>query len=173
MAYRTWFETSNSFFNSTCWHSRHLLFCCCLPRMPTTIVALCGLFLFSLVASIAADPNAGGALYPPGLLPLINTANALLSAGQFSDAVKAYSEAIGALHSSDASYSRIDAQTRPIANRCLFVLQAGHSPILSQSLRQRPHRLRSGSQPHIRQFRQSTSHEGEGSRQGRPLGRRP
>lgn len=64
--------------------------------MPTTIVALCGLFLFSFVTCIAADPNAGGALYPPGLLPLINTANALLSAGQFSDAVKAYSEAIGA-----------------------------------------------------------------------------
>lgn len=36
----------------------------------------------------------GGALYPPGLLPLINRANILLSSGQSQDAAKAYSEAI-------------------------------------------------------------------------------
>ncbi|OCH93226.1 hypothetical protein OBBRIDRAFT_790394 [Obba rivulosa] len=42
-----------------------------------------------------ADPSPGGsALYPPGLVPLINRADALLSAGQFNDAAKAYSEAI-------------------------------------------------------------------------------
>ena len=34
-------------------------------------------------------------LYPPGLLPLINRANILLSTGQFNEAAKAYSEAIG------------------------------------------------------------------------------
>ncbi|KII90501.1 hypothetical protein PLICRDRAFT_136767 [Plicaturopsis crispa FD-325 SS-3] len=55
--------------------------------------------LFALVpllvlAGVArADPS-GSALYPPGLLPLINRANALLSTGQFSDAAKAYTEAI-------------------------------------------------------------------------------
>ena len=41
-----------------------------------------------------------GGLYPPGLLPLINRANALLSTGQFNEAAKIYSEAIGELHSS-------------------------------------------------------------------------
>ncbi|KAF7776504.1 hypothetical protein Agabi119p4_4897 [Agaricus bisporus var. burnettii] len=35
-----------------------------------------------------------GGLYPPGLLPLINRANALLSTGQFSEAAKIYTEAI-------------------------------------------------------------------------------
>lgn len=35
------------------------------------------------------------ALYPPGLQPLINRANTLLSLGQFGDAARAYSEAIG------------------------------------------------------------------------------
>ena len=34
-------------------------------------------------------------LYPPGLLPLINRGNTLLSTGQFSEASKVYSEAIG------------------------------------------------------------------------------
>ena len=34
-------------------------------------------------------------LYPPGLLPLINRANILLSTGQFNEAAKVYSEAIG------------------------------------------------------------------------------
>jgi hypothetical protein len=38
---------------------------------------------------------ADGGLYPPGLLPLINKANLLLSSGQFSEASKIYSEAIG------------------------------------------------------------------------------
>ncbi|KIY44154.1 DnaJ-domain-containing protein [Fistulina hepatica ATCC 64428] len=46
-----------------------------------------------LAASINADASAGG-LYPPGLLPLVNRANALLTAGLFNDAVKAYTEAI-------------------------------------------------------------------------------
>ena len=38
---------------------------------------------------------ADGGLYPPGLLPLINKANVLLSSGQFNEAAKIYSEAIG------------------------------------------------------------------------------
>ncbi|KAI0915510.1 hypothetical protein AcV5_003709 [Taiwanofungus camphoratus] len=53
--------------------------------------------LVILLYGANADPNAGASgssLYPPGLLPLINRANALLSAGQFNDAAKAYSEAI-------------------------------------------------------------------------------
>ncbi|THH21286.1 hypothetical protein EW146_g263 [Bondarzewia mesenterica] len=40
------------------------------------------------------DPNGGAALYPPGLMPLINRANVLLSSGQFNDAAAAYTEAI-------------------------------------------------------------------------------
>ena len=54
--------------------------------------------LFSLyVYGVNADPSSSGgnALYPPGLQPLINRANVLLSSGQYNDAAKAYSEAIG------------------------------------------------------------------------------
>ncbi|KAL0948841.1 hypothetical protein HGRIS_008963 [Hohenbuehelia grisea] len=47
--------------------------------------------LLALVSYVLAD---SGGLYPPGLLPLINRANALLSTGQFNDAAKIYSEAI-------------------------------------------------------------------------------
>ncbi|KAJ3559631.1 hypothetical protein NP233_g11220 [Leucocoprinus birnbaumii] len=47
-----------------------------------------GLFL---LGGVYADQ---GGLYPPGLLPLINRANALLSTGQFNEAAKMYSEAI-------------------------------------------------------------------------------
>ena len=50
------------------------------------------LSLFALSASVIADQ---AALYPPGLQPIIHRANTLLSLGQFSDAAKAYSEAIG------------------------------------------------------------------------------
>ena len=39
--------------------------------------------------------GADSELYPPGLLPLIDKANILLSTGQFNEAAKAYSEAIG------------------------------------------------------------------------------
>ena len=39
--------------------------------------------------------GADAELYPPGLLPLINRANILLSTGQFNEAAKVYSEAIG------------------------------------------------------------------------------
>ncbi|KAF9461455.1 co-chaperone [Collybia nuda] len=42
---------------------------------------------------VHASDSAGG-LYPPGLLPLINRANALLSSGQFLDASRLYTEAI-------------------------------------------------------------------------------
>ena len=43
-----------------------------------------------------AEPSQAGELYPPGYLPLVNRANALLSVGQFNDAARAYTEAIGA-----------------------------------------------------------------------------
>lgn len=62
------------------------------------ISVLISYVLVILLYGANADPNAGvsgSSLYPPGLLPLINRANALLSAGQFNDAAKAYSEAIG------------------------------------------------------------------------------
>ncbi|KAA1478036.1 TPR-like protein [Dentipellis sp. KUC8613] len=68
--------------------------------MPTLVV-LYSLILLSFSVFASADPNAG-ALYPPGLLPLINTANALLSAGQFNDAARVYTEAID---QSPADYS--------------------------------------------------------------------
>lgn len=54
--------------------------------------------LSSIICGTNADASAGaGDLYPPGYLPLVNRANALLTAGQFSDAAKSYSEALGAL----------------------------------------------------------------------------
>jgi DnaJ family protein C protein 3 len=65
-----------------------------------------GLSLLLTTFSALADPSAGSALYPPGLQPLINRANALLSAGTFHDAAKAYSEAIGALN--QAVHSGVD-----------------------------------------------------------------
>ncbi|KAF8148867.1 hypothetical protein B0H34DRAFT_802752 [Crassisporium funariophilum] len=43
---------------------------------------------------VGAFVSADSGLYPPGLLPLINRANILLSTGQFSEAAKVYSEAI-------------------------------------------------------------------------------
>ena len=56
------------------------------------LTSLC-LGLLAVVSNVNADSSSGG-LYPPGLLPLINRANALLSAGQFADAAQSYSEAI-------------------------------------------------------------------------------
>ncbi|KAH9017718.1 hypothetical protein EDB85DRAFT_2014955 [Lactarius pseudohatsudake] len=53
-----------------------------------------GLSVLLTAFSAAADPSSGSGLYPPGLQPLINRANALLSAGTFHDAARAYSEAI-------------------------------------------------------------------------------
>ena len=63
--------------------------------MPPPLLVYC-LFVLLSTLSVLADSGAG-ALYPPGLQPLINRANALLSAGTFHDAAKAYSEAIGTL----------------------------------------------------------------------------
>jgi DnaJ family protein C protein 3 len=50
----------------------------------------------ALFNGIYADAS-GSSLYPPGLQPLISRANTLLSSGQFQDAAKVYSEAIGML----------------------------------------------------------------------------
>jgi DnaJ family protein C protein 3 len=65
--------------------------------MPPPLLFYCLSILLSTL-SVLADPSAGSALYPPGLQPLITRANALLSAGTFHDAAKAYSEAIGMLN---------------------------------------------------------------------------
>lgn len=65
--------------------------------MPPPLLFCCLSILISSL-SVLADPSAGSALYPAGLQPLINRANALLSAGTFHDAAKAYSEAIGTLN---------------------------------------------------------------------------
>jgi DnaJ family protein C protein 3 len=53
------------------------------------------LYISSVVAadSSAAGPSTEAA--PPDLKPLITRANGLLATGQFGEAVKAYSEAIG------------------------------------------------------------------------------
>lgn len=61
-----------------------------LLRLPLLLPCLLAIVL----SGVSADPSAG-ALYPPGLQPLITRANALLSVGQFNDAAKAYSDAIG------------------------------------------------------------------------------
>ncbi|KDQ52052.1 hypothetical protein JAAARDRAFT_184645 [Jaapia argillacea MUCL 33604] len=59
------------------------------------IAALAATLILGFCHVAFADPAGGGsALYPPGLLPLINRANAYLSAGQFNDAARTYSEAI-------------------------------------------------------------------------------
>ncbi|THH02218.1 hypothetical protein EW026_g629 [Hermanssonia centrifuga] len=55
--------------------------------------------LFPVISVLVCGANADSAtgvaeLYPPGYLPLVNRANALLSVGQFNDAAKTYSEAI-------------------------------------------------------------------------------
>jgi len=56
--------------------------------------------LFFLASFADADPAAGNvSLEPPGLQPLINKANALLSAGQFNEAARTYTEAIGTFSS--------------------------------------------------------------------------
>lgn len=65
--------------------------------MPPPLLFYCLSVLVSSL-SVLADPSAGSALYPAGLQPLINRANALLSAGTFHDAAKAYSDAIGTLN---------------------------------------------------------------------------
>ncbi|OSD01882.1 hypothetical protein PYCCODRAFT_1368404 [Trametes coccinea BRFM310] len=56
------------------------------------------LLLVGLVCAVSAEQHtlsgSGGALYPPGLVPLIARADTLLTAGQFNDAARAYSEAI-------------------------------------------------------------------------------
>jgi hypothetical protein len=61
-------------------------------------------FLFFL--GIIAD---SAELYPPGLLPIINQANELLSAGQFNDAARAYSDAIGRVLLSTHTHTDLDA----------------------------------------------------------------
>ncbi|KAG6908134.1 putative NRPS-like protein biosynthetic cluster [Tephrocybe rancida] len=50
-------------------------------------------FIFLVARSVYGEPSGGG-LYPPGLVPLINRANTLLSLGQFNEAARIYSEAI-------------------------------------------------------------------------------
>jgi DnaJ family protein C protein 3 len=55
-------------------------------RLLSTVLAF-------IAATLASADNVAG-LYPPGLQPLVNKANALLTSGQFHDAAKLYSEAI-------------------------------------------------------------------------------
>ncbi|KAH7886607.1 hypothetical protein F5I97DRAFT_1019022 [Phlebopus sp. FC_14] len=50
--------------------------------------------LLLLVCPVLAEPSSAGSVAHPGLQPLIARADALLSAGQFSDAAKSYTDAI-------------------------------------------------------------------------------
>lgn len=50
--------------------------------------------ILPLLLPFSTPASADSGLYPPGLLPLINRANLLLSTGQFTDAVRIYTEAI-------------------------------------------------------------------------------
>ena len=61
-------------------------------RLNTLLVPVFSVLLYG---ANAETPAPGGELYPPGYLPLVNRANVLLSAGQFNDAARAYTEAIG------------------------------------------------------------------------------
>ena len=66
-----------------------------LPRL--RLLQLLPLLLVGLVyhASAQQQQISGTSLYPEELIPLITRADALLTAGQFNDAARAYSEAIG------------------------------------------------------------------------------
>ena len=71
------------------------------PTTATTSYALLltnimrGVWLLSVLLPLVPGIKADGSLYPPGLMPLINHANSLLSAGKFGPAATAYSQAIG------------------------------------------------------------------------------
>lgn len=67
------------------------IFCFTIATMRISILVLAPM----LVLLLGAHADGNSALYPPGLQPLINRANTLLSLGQFNDAAKGYSEAIG------------------------------------------------------------------------------
>lgn len=58
--------------------------------------------LLAVAQGAVADPQAQAqfGIIPPGLQPLINKANTLLATGQFNDAARTYSEAIGELYTS-------------------------------------------------------------------------
>ncbi|KAH7903073.1 hypothetical protein BJ138DRAFT_1131510 [Hygrophoropsis aurantiaca] len=56
------------------------------------LLSVSGLLL--LLSPVFADSSSSGGLAPPGLHPLIARGDALLSAGQYSDAAKSYSDAI-------------------------------------------------------------------------------
>ena len=58
-------------------------------------IAMRGVWLLSILLPLVPGIKADGSLYPPGLMPLINHANSLLSAGKFGNAATAYSQAIG------------------------------------------------------------------------------
>ena len=67
--------------------------------MRLSITTLVAPIITAIIYGANAEPaGGGGELYPPGYLPLVNRANALLTAGQFNDAAKAYTEAIGELY---------------------------------------------------------------------------
>jgi hypothetical protein len=57
--------------------------------------ALTSSLLFLLLPATGTYADSGAGLYPPGLQPLITRANVLLSTGQFNEAARVYSEAIG------------------------------------------------------------------------------
>ncbi|KAJ6579674.1 hypothetical protein DFH09DRAFT_1246175 [Mycena vulgaris] len=81
--------------------------------------ALSSSLLFLLLPATGAYADAGG-LYPPGLQPLITRANVLLSAGQFNEAAKVYSEAIGGAPTAYFSLGRHGAALDDFAHVLTF-----------------------------------------------------
>ncbi|KAI0666092.1 hypothetical protein C8Q78DRAFT_1083340 [Trametes maxima] len=63
-------------------------------RLSILLPLLLGGLAYTTSADQQTLSGSGGALYPPGLVPLISRADTLLTAGQFNDAARAYSEAI-------------------------------------------------------------------------------
>jgi hypothetical protein len=64
-------------------------------KLPTSLLILILSSSFTTLPSLVLANDAASGLYPSNLQPLITRANVLLSAGQFGDAAKAYSEVLG------------------------------------------------------------------------------
>jgi len=100
-------------------------------------------WLFFTLLPFVPGIRADGSLYPPGLMPLINHANSLLSTGKFGDAATAYSQAIGE-HEREPQLLAAYPSHRTISDRLCVVLQTGYCILFSQQAPERSPRLREG-----------------------------
>ena len=90
-----------------------------------------GVWLLSILLPLVPGIKADGSLYPPGLMPLINHANSLISAGKFGDAASAYSLAIGEC-SRELGFLVAHPLHRAISDRLRVVLQTSYRILLAQ-----------------------------------------